>query len=181
MHNGTNAHHDAEDMAYLAWYQRLHTDNGEPFDPTLLVALAQEQWSDMPQLALAFARCTAQWPERGGDLYTHFIAPKHMRARWKFHASRFLQHPTWGTLVVDVIHDSEVPGGLAIGGMEYLDRVMRHQDQVHDPTPYWPLGYDPEPLAPAHLPTLQVVHRGDGAPARARQAELHSVRRTGGA
>jgi len=93
-----------------------------PFDPATLVQPARAQWSELPHLVAAFARCTQEWPE--SDLYTHFISPADMQARWKFAATLPLAHPHWGTLMVDVIHDASVPGGHAIGGIEYLDRVM---------------------------------------------------------
>lgn len=58
-------------------------------------------------------------------LYDHFRSPKDRRAHWKFAGSCFLVHPEWGQLVMDVIHDPKEPGGFAIGGMEYFERVMR--------------------------------------------------------
>lgn len=147
-----NAHLDYE-QEYLTWYTREHDVVGEPFDATEFVQLAKEQWSDMPQLAVAFARCTAQWPRREEGLYTHFIAPLHMDARWKFAGSRFLQHPTLGRLVVDVLHDGTVPGGLSIGGIEYLERVMRRV--MEEPRElYWPAGV----AVPTSTAPMRIVH-----------------------
>lgn len=118
-------HYHGYDHEYLNWYRRLNDTTGEAFDPTLFVQLARQQWSNRPQLAAAFARCTAEWSRN--ELYTYFQAPKHRPERWKFAGSLFLDHPTLGTLVVDVLHDADGPGGYAIGGMEYLDRVLRRR------------------------------------------------------
>lgn len=115
-------HHNTYHQEYLSWYRRLNDTTGEAFDPSLFVHLARQQWSDRPALAAAFARCTATWQRN--DLYTYFLAPLHRPVRWNFAGSLFLDHPTLGTLVVDVLHDANAPGGLSIGGMEYLDRVM---------------------------------------------------------
>ena len=115
-------HYHAYHNEYLSWYRRMHDTTGEAFDPTHFVQLAQQQWSNRPQLAAAFARCTAQWSE--SELYTHFVAPLHRPGCWKFAGSLFLDHPTLGTLLVDVLHDTKAPGGYAIGGMEYMDRVL---------------------------------------------------------
>lgn len=116
-----NHHHEFE-RDYFAWYRRTSDTTGAPFDPSPFVQLAQQQWSDRPALAAAFARCTAQWARNA--LYTYFVAPMHRTARWKFAGSLFLDHPTLGTLLVDVLHDANAPGGLSIGGMEFFDRVM---------------------------------------------------------
>ena len=115
-------HHHAYERDYLNWYRRTNDTTGEAFDPTLFVQLAQQQWSDRPALAAAFARCTATWSRN--ELYTYFQAPMHRPARWKFAGSLFLDHPTLGTLLVDVLHDADAPGGLSIGGMEFFDRVL---------------------------------------------------------
>lgn len=143
------------EQEYLAWHTRVNDTVGQPFDPTEFVQLAKEQWSDMPQLAIAFARCTAQWARREEGLYTHFIAPLHMDASWKFAGSRFLQHPTLGRLVVDVLHDETVPGGFSIGGIEYLDRVMRRS--MEGPRElYWPAG---DAVATSSAPApMRIVH-----------------------
>ena len=147
-----NAHLDYE-QEYLTWYTREHDVVGEPFDATEFVQLVQEQWSGWPQLAMAFARCTAQWARREEGLYTYFIAPMHMDARWKFAGSRFLQHPTLGRLVVDVLHDGTAPGGLSIGGIEYLERVMRRV--MEEPRElYWPAGV----AVPTSTAPMRIVH-----------------------
>lgn len=117
-----HAHSTGYEHDYLAWYTRENDTVGTPFDAALLAQLAREQWSDRPALALACARCTAQW--KRNELYSYFIAPMHRRARWNFGGSLFLDHPTWGTLAVDVLMDPNGPGGFAIGGIEFLERVL---------------------------------------------------------
>lgn len=115
---------DPYEREYLAWYKRLHHP-GLPFDPASLVQAARAQWAQWPHLALAFARCARAWPE--SERYTHFLPPTERKSRWKFAANIPLAHPTLGTLLVDIIHDATAPGGHAIGGIEYLDRVLgRH-------------------------------------------------------
>ncbi|MBK7384850.1 MAG: hypothetical protein IPI81_16180 [Flavobacteriales bacterium] len=101
---------------YLAWYHR-DTHPGTRFDPRTLVECAQAQWTDEPQLAVAFARCTRAWDRN--ELYTYFNSPADRRTK-HFAANLFLAHPTLGALVVDVMTDG------SIGGIEYLDRVMGH-------------------------------------------------------
>jgi hypothetical protein len=110
-----------DEKDYLKWYQRINSP-GIPFDPSELVALAREQWPDQPEVAEAFAYCQRQWPE--SELYTHFLSTKDRATRWNYCGGGWLTHPTLGTLIVDFIHDPTVPGGRAIGGMEYLTRVM---------------------------------------------------------
>jgi len=117
---------DAFEICTLAELERIRAAvQARPFDPSTLVAQALLQWSELPHLAHAFAQCTQEWPE--SDLYTHFIAPAEMEARWQFAATLPLAHPQLGTLMVEIIHDASAPAGYAIGGIEYLDRVMgRH-------------------------------------------------------
>jgi hypothetical protein len=115
-------HHDTYEQDYLAWYLRSTDTTGEPFDPSLLVQLAYQQWKDHPKLVVAFARCTAQWPSSA--YYTYLLAPAYHQERWRFAGSLFLDHPTWGTLAVDVLHDTNSLEGFTIGGIEFLDRVM---------------------------------------------------------
>jgi hypothetical protein len=111
--------HDEQD--YLKWYNRINSP-GTPFDPTELVALALAQWPGEPLMAEAFAHCRLEWPE--SELYTHFLSKKERDTRWNYCGGDWLEHPTLGTLLVDFIHDPTVPGGRAIGGMEYMSRVM---------------------------------------------------------
>jgi len=121
-------HLEQYELMYLNWYRGLAPQPGEAYDPTDLVALARQQWSDEPHLADALAQCTLIWPRT--DLY-HYFLPEHLHAtRWHFAGTWFMQHPTLGALAFDMLHDKEVPGGFTVGGVEYLDRVMSHKVDV---------------------------------------------------
>ena len=121
--NQTSPHSDQLLAQIVAeWEERRANTPAQPFDPHLLVRLAREQWAPIPQLAVAFALCTQQWAE--SELYTR-LHP--LLAEWRFAANVPLAHPTWGTLLVDILHHPTLPGVYAIGGIEFLDRVMgRH-------------------------------------------------------
>ena len=118
----------AYEREYLRWYTDLYHNPGKAFDPAPLVRAARAQWSDRPQLAEAFARCVRGWSTDG--LYTWFLPPLERAGRWRLAGNLLLQVPGLGALVVDILHDSTVPGGLSIGGIEYLDRVMGHPTEV---------------------------------------------------
>jgi len=113
---------DAYELEYLAWYLRSTYTAGEPFDPSQLVQLARQKWKKQPALADAFARCTQQW--RYGEYYTYLLAPDYLEERWQFATSVFLDHPTWGALMVDVLHDTESLEGWVIGGIEFMGRLL---------------------------------------------------------
>lgn len=121
-------HATTYEQDYLAWYHRQHAA-GEPFDPTSLLHAARVQWAPWPAQAEAFARCTAQWSR--DEKYTWFMAPLQRCTHWRFAGNRLLQHPAWGGLVVDLVHDPLVPGGLAIGGIEFLDHVLGRPVDVY--------------------------------------------------
>jgi hypothetical protein len=117
------------EQEYKAWYDKLHS-SGEAFDAAGFAALARAQWSDRPELAEAFGRCTRHWPE--SELYSRMFSPLEYPKRWHYAGNLMLQHPTLGALVVDFVFDEAVPGGLSIGGIEYLDRVMGRPQQVSE-------------------------------------------------
>jgi hypothetical protein len=156
---------DAFEQEYLAWYARAHDTVGQPFDPRVFVGLARVQWSDMPQLADAFARCTASWYESAEQLYTHFLSPQARRQRGDYAGSRLLEHPSLGTLAVLVYHDAQAPEGLSLGGMEYLDRVWRmaHEEKREL---YWPAGDAVPTSAAPPRSVLRIVHVDRSAQAR---------------
>lgn len=147
----------AFEREYLDWYVRAHDTVGEPFDPQVYLQLARAQWSTRPQLAETFARCTAHWYASEEHLYSYFCAPMHRRLRGDHVGCLYLQHPTLGRLVVDVRHDADVPGGLAVSGIEYLDRVMRSvKEETYEL--YWPAG-DAVPTSRApQQGRMRVVH-----------------------
>lgn len=118
----------AFEREYLDWYTRSTDTTGTPFDPTPLVEAARAQYPSKPEWAMAFALCTRRW-ERS-ELYTYFISPPDKRARWSYAGGFFLEHPVLGTVTVDLIHDPNGPGGIAIGGVEWLDVVMGRRISV---------------------------------------------------
>jgi hypothetical protein len=122
-HPARAAHVVAYEELYLAWYTKQSRTVGEPFDPRGLVAAARNQWRQWPHLIAALERCTMRFPE--SLLYDHFIPPLMVRTQWRFVGTYFLDHTPWGEVALDVIHDPQNPGGFAIGGMEYFERVMR--------------------------------------------------------
>ena len=108
---------------YMRWYKRLHHP-GTPFDPAPFVELALTQMAHFPAVADAFARCERTW-ERSA-LYTTFTGPLEKRDR-TFVGSFFMDHPTLGTLTVDVFQAAKAPHEWIIGGFEHLDRVLGRQ------------------------------------------------------
>ena len=110
---------------HLNWHKR-ENDGGDPFDPTSLVALARVYG---PHLVEAFTRCTRKWSN--DELYTYFMSGPDRGKRWRYAGGVELEHPTLGTLLVDLVLDPTVPGGKAIGGIEYLDRVMDPERHLH--------------------------------------------------
>ena len=105
---------------YMRWYKRLHHP-GTPFNAAPFVELARTQMAHYPAVADAFARCTRTW-ERS-ELYTSFTGPLEKRDR-RFFGSFFMDHPTLGTLTVDVFQAAKAPEEFIIGGFEHLDRVL---------------------------------------------------------
>lgn len=112
----------AFEREYLAWYTRVNDEVGTAFDPSALVALARAQYPHLPQVADAFGRLTAIWHHTA--LYSHFLSYGTRTAHWRFLCSFPLQHPLLGRLQVDLVHDPQHAGRPAIGGVEYLDRVL---------------------------------------------------------
>lgn len=149
------------EKATKAWHERILRAPEVALDGAALALLIQAQFPAHPELAAAFRRVTRGWEE--SDLYTRCIEPKEFLSRWDFAFSQFLDHPEWGTLTFDVVHDADGPGGIAIGGIEYLDRVMG----FHRSADEWELavarvgvehavmlkGQGPSPLTVVHVRT----------------------------
>lgn len=114
---------NAYERDYLRWYTALYLDPGKAFDPTPLVRAARAQWTDRPELAEALTRCVRGWST---GLYTYFLRPCDRKQHWRFAGNLFLQVPGLGAVVVDILQDTATPGGLRIGGVEYLDKVLGH-------------------------------------------------------
>ena len=111
--------------------ERRLRDPGKPFDPRALVQAVRAACPERPELQDAFALCTHEWPE--SDLYTYFIPWKDHDVKWKYAGGFTMPHSPWGELVVDLVHDTSAKGGVAIGGIEYMDRVMgRAPGYEHD-------------------------------------------------
>lgn len=149
------------EKATKAWHDRILRAPEVALDGAALALLAQAQFPAHPELAAAFERVTRGWEE--SDLYTRCIDPMEFLSRWDFAFSEFLDHPEWGTLTIDFVHDADGPGGIAIGGIEYLDRVMGYHRSADE----WALevagagvahavmlkGQGPSPLTVVHVRT----------------------------
>lgn len=147
----------------MEWYERKVVAKGEPFDGQAMADLALVQWPLELQLSEAFTHCRRIWHRN--ELYSYFMRPNELDGRWRFAGNRWLAHPELGTLLVDLVHDERVQGGIAIGGMEYMDRVLGWHKSVEE----WlqllkPSQPDPEvfiiPVVPA---PMKVVHVRTGA------------------
>lgn len=68
--------------------------------------LTRAQLPQWPGIADAMARCTRTWVR--SELYTSFSGPLDKRER-RFFSSYFLDHPTLGTLTVDVFRSATAP------------------------------------------------------------------------
>jgi hypothetical protein len=91
----------------------------EAYDPTWLVELARSRRPDLPWLAEAFARCIRCRVE--SEFYVRFVDSDRANqpgSDWQFRENLFLDDPTEGNLVVDVLQDGRV------GGIEYYDRLF---------------------------------------------------------
>lgn len=87
----------------------------EPYDPAWLVALATVQ---APHLVPALRECTRYSKE--SDAYLHFVdptAPNLAESDWQFEINEFLESPSEGELVLDILKDGRV------GGIEFLSRL----------------------------------------------------------
>jgi hypothetical protein len=92
--------------------------NWEPYDPTWLVELAKEQVPEEPWLPDAISNCRRAW--RRSAAYTYFVNPDNPNkagSEWQFETNILLEHPSEGTLVLDVLK------GQRIGGVETIDRI----------------------------------------------------------
>lgn len=88
------------------------------YDPAWLVDWLRASGAGEPWLADALARCTRAMD--GGRAYLHFVDPAdagHPGAAWRWERNLTLEHPTEGTLVVDVL------AGDRVGGIEFLRRL----------------------------------------------------------
>lgn len=123
MKHASKNHYSAYEQDYLNWYKGR---SGQAFDPTPLVHAARDQWGHRPELILALAECTVQWPEGTEGLYTYFIDTKAIKpgARWPYAGGLELKCEVYGELAVDIVHHPADKSRLAIHGIEFLDKVM---------------------------------------------------------
>jgi hypothetical protein len=82
------------------------------------VELAKEQLPEEPWLPDAISNCRRAW--RRSAAYTYFVNPENPNkpgSEWQFETNILLEHPSEGTLVLDVLK------GQRIGGVETIDRI----------------------------------------------------------
>lgn len=90
----------------------------ETYDPTWLVELALEQVPEERWLPEALSNCRRAYRESG--VYTYFVDPANPNqpgSEWQIDTSIVVEHPTEGTLVLDVLK------GPRVGGFETLARI----------------------------------------------------------
>lgn len=167
LHHAHQDHASELRAALQAIEDRRAAQVGQPFEPSELLRLATEQWPDMPLVAATIALCTQEWPE--SELYTHFLGYAERNAL-PYAGGGTLQHPTLGELLVDLVFDVRVEGGVRVVGIEYMDRVFAQRDADERVEVLWPPGFgqegpaeEAEPPSKQPGPQLRVVHV---APAR---------------
>ncbi|MEZ4808579.1 MAG: hypothetical protein R2815_14040 [Flavobacteriales bacterium] len=121
MHTHT-PHRTPFEQEYLAWYQRRICNPGVPFDAAALARAVAAQFPTRPLWIEAAARCTRAWPEN--ELITYFMSWPERKRRWWYVGGFVMDHPTLGTLIVDLVRDAAAPQGISIGSIEFLDRVL---------------------------------------------------------
>ena len=92
--------------------------NWESYDPSWLVELARDQLPEEPWLPGALALCRHARSE--SRAYVYFVDPVNANkpgSQWQFETNLILDHPSEGTLVLDVLT------GQRIGGVEFLSRI----------------------------------------------------------
>ncbi|HQW07484.1 MAG: hypothetical protein IPH05_00215 [Flavobacteriales bacterium] len=153
---------DDLNAAFQAIQDRRAAQVGQPFDPTELVRLATEQWPDLPLVAASFALCTLAWNE--SECYTYFLGYAERGALIRA-GCEFIDHPTLGELLVDLMLDERVEGGVRVLGIDYLDRVFGQNPEDFRCEILWPKDFDLDGLL-AELetpdeepcPHMRIVH-----------------------
>ncbi|MCB9163600.1 MAG: hypothetical protein H6592_04050 [Flavobacteriales bacterium] len=152
---------NAELRAALQAMEEQHAaEVGQPFEPGELFQLATEQWPDMPLVAATFALCTQEWPL--SDLYTYFMSYTERRALLYF-CGATLKHPDLGYLLVDLVFDERVEGGVRVVGMEFMGHETGEEDTDGIWEPYWPAGDAVPTSAAPPRGHLRIVHVGNVA------------------
>ena len=144
---------------YLEWYQRKVKAEGECFDGPAMAELALAQWPRKRLVAEAFRRCTRAW--RVDEYLMSLISPEERDMRGRVVGSLLLEHPAHGTLLVDLIEEQTTQGGVAIGGFEYLDRVVGYRRSAQEWLDVFSTSGQPDLLTPVPerpVPALGVIH-----------------------
>ncbi len=88
------------------------------YDPSWLVALAQQQLPNDKWLHASLKNCT----QASGDIpYIHFVSPRNANnpeAEWQFEKNVTLEDSEKGELILDVLKDGR------IGGVEFLGVLL---------------------------------------------------------
>lgn len=90
----------------------------KPYDPAWLVEWVRASRPDLPWLPEALARCARA--AETGRAYVHFVdpsGPNEPGSDWQFEENLLLEHPSEGTLVLDIL------SGRRVGGIEFLRRL----------------------------------------------------------
>jgi hypothetical protein len=95
-------------ISYL-WSQRW-----KPYDPSWLVALAEEQLPDSVELHEALRKCT----RIRGNYFVNSRSPNKPGSEWQFDRSITLEHPDFDDVIIDVLKDGRV------GSIEYLGLML---------------------------------------------------------
>jgi len=99
-------------------FQFLRLYKWRAYDPSWLVALAQEQFPQEKALHAALGKCS----QASGDIpYIHFVSPRRANkpnAEWQFARNVTLEDPKKGELILDVLKDGR------IGGVEFLGILL---------------------------------------------------------
>ena len=92
----------------------------EPYDPSWLVVLAQEQQPEEEWLAQALANCiSAQKPRPPYIYFVDSKNPNQPGSSWQFKRNILLQSPTEGLIALDILK------GNRVGGVEFYERLKK--------------------------------------------------------
>jgi hypothetical protein len=90
----------------------------EPYDPSWLIAVAEEQAPDDTVLLEGLARSTHALGQN--PAYVRFVSQANanqLGAEWQFERNVIFEDTPFGFVVVDVLKDGR------IGGIEFVDRI----------------------------------------------------------
>jgi hypothetical protein len=88
------------------------------FKPEMLVSVARVQAPEFPWLSHALENCGAgEWESSAYVRYVSSRSGNVPGAEWQFKTNIVLEHPDFGTVVVDVLTENR------LGGLEFLSRI----------------------------------------------------------